>query len=60
MKRMFLALIAVPFLLVATGCQPECVDYFDCATKAKAAGQEFTCDNGTCKAGTPFKVDAGT
>lgn len=58
MKLAVLALIAVPLLIVASGCSPECVDYADCADKAKAAKQEFTCVDNVCKAGSPFP-DAG-
>ena len=54
-----LALVAVSFFV--SGCAPECVDFSDCADKGKAAQAEFTCDNGVCKAGSPFPgVDAGS
>jgi len=51
------AFVAAPFAL--TGCAPECVDFADCAEKAKAEKKEFTCESGVCKAGTPFP-DAGS
>lgn len=54
-----LALIVVPLLVLASGCQPECVDFSDCAAKAKAAKTEFTCISGVCKEGSPFPPDAG-
>jgi hypothetical protein len=56
-----LALFAVSTLVTAVGCSPECVDFSDCAAKAKKAGTEFTCENNVCKAGSPFPAspDAG-
>lgn len=57
LKVAVLALFAVPLFL--TGCAPECVDVYDCAAKAQKAGEPFTCDNGVCKAGSPFP-DAGS
>ncbi|MDP1828916.1 MAG: Ig-like domain-containing protein [Archangium sp.] len=51
------AFVTAPFAL--TGCAPECVDFADCADKAKAEKKEFTCESGVCKPGSPFP-DAGT
>ena len=51
------AAMFVPFFL--SGCSPECVDVFDCADKAKAGKQEFTCVSGACQPGSPFP-DAGS
>ena len=59
LKLAVMAMIAVPLLITALGCQPECVDFTDCAAKAKAANAEFTCISGVCKAGSPFPPDAG-
>ena len=59
LKVAALALLAVPLYLYSSSCAPECVDFSDCNAKAKAAKQDFTCESGVCKAGSPFP-DAGT
>jgi hypothetical protein len=60
LKAAALAAVAVP-LLVLSGCAPECVDIADCADKAAAAGEEYTCVSGKCQPGSPFVLeDAGS
>ncbi len=59
LKVAALALIAVPIYLYSSSCAQECVDFADCAEKAKAAGQDYTCESGVCKPGSPFP-DAGS
>ncbi len=46
-----LALCALP-LMVLSGCNPECVDRFDC----RAKGTNFVCTNSKCVEGA---ADAG-
>jgi hypothetical protein len=46
------------FSLFISGCSPECVDKFDCASKAKA-GEDYTCTANKCVIGSPGKLDAG-
>ncbi|MDP1824484.1 MAG: hypothetical protein Q8L48_14615 [Archangium sp.] len=58
LKVAALASVAVSLFLYSSSCAPECVDFADCADKAKAAKAEFTCESGVCKAGSPFP-DAG-
>ena len=55
-----LALLAA----LAPGCNLECIDKFDCITKAKRQAdgglQELTCDNNNkCVAGNPNAAPAG-
>ncbi len=53
LKIAAVALVTAPLLLLTPSCAPECADKFDCADKAAAAGEPYTCDQGVCKPGNP-------
>ena len=65
--RLGLALGALSLGLLVTGCQPECVDRFDCANKDDPGeGKQYVCESERCvvrdvtpDAGTE-PVDSGT
>lgn len=48
------AVVAAPVILFAGGCDPECVDNFDCK---RSVGADYVCKTGKCVKGPP---DAGT
>lgn len=58
-KTEALALFAVPFVFLASGCTQECVDLFDCADKAKETGQAMTCVANKCTPATPSNTGGG-
>ena len=63
--RVVLGALVSALMVVAVGCNPECVDQYDCANhKGNApSGQQWTCTNNTCMATdiTPTPgTDAGT
>lgn len=52
-----LVAVAIPCAFIFAGCNPECVDNFDCASKTKTP----VCSAGKCVAGNPNPTqDAGT
>ena len=65
-----LALFTAAVFFTSSSCTTECVDFADCVKDKADAGktadggtppkQEFTCDKGVCKPGSPFPpYDAG-
>ncbi|MBZ4398351.1 lamin tail domain-containing protein [Myxococcus sp. AS-1-15] len=66
LKRNWLpALMTAVFVTLGTGCGDECVDQFDCRADngQPSAGNEWVCDDGTCKQEPitqPPAPDAGT
>jgi hypothetical protein len=53
LKAALLALLATPVIVFSTGCNPECVDKFDCYSKVTAAQQNWTCVDSKCVVGSP-------
>ncbi len=56
-------LLAAPIALVATSCQPECVDLYDCRGKNTKDGGTtitYTCVDNKCVQGSPVNPDAGS
>jgi hypothetical protein len=66
--RFSVALGAAALGLLVTGCEPECVDQFDCARKGNAGeGKQFACVDNRCvtqdipnETGSDAGTDAGT
>lgn len=58
-KSAVVAALALGVALVGTGCNPECVDKYDCLADAKV-GSNFTCENNRCVKQASTAVDAGT
>ncbi len=61
--RFGLALSALSLGLLVTGCEPECVDQFDCASKGNPPeGRQYVCESERCvlRDVTPAPTDAGT
>jgi hypothetical protein len=53
------AALGVVTFLVTPACAPECVDKFDCASKARP-GEVLACDNGRCVPGKPSGTGGGS
>lgn len=56
-------LFTAAVFLTSSSCAPECVDIADCVKFKPDGGrakEEYTCDKGVCKLGSPFlPYDAG-
>ena len=55
-----LVVVALPLSILATGCNPECVDKFDCKSK-NTSTTSYTCVSNKCVVGdSGGNTDAGT
>ncbi len=58
--RFGVALGALSLGLLVTGCEPECVDAFDCASKdSPGEGKRYVCESNRCVV-RDITPDAGT
>lgn len=53
LKAALLVLLATPVIVLSTGCNPECVDKYDCVTKVTATSKLWTCVDSKCVVGSP-------
>ena len=58
-KVAVVALLAAATAILSTGCNPECVDKYDCLAAAKQ-GATYTCENNKCIKQAATSTDAGT